>query len=325
MKIEQDLSDFIKDGNFIKKSQRKQVYKYLKSLQTESLNQASQIKIQNQHTQIEQSNSNNIQKLSERLQLSQEENLLLQNLYDQNEKYNQLKFEIKDSNQIKQESDDAFPKEGQKSLLKNSQSLTEDNYDSSLNQSDSVAQSDIEKQIQFIEDKWSQQMFEELNVNSNLSENFKTNQNEIFELLKSQNYYLLKKQNLDQSKEVFEGKELNQNSVGVNHIEIAEQIKVEQKAILAQNVKLSSNLKILVVEKIYYSYLSDQVNNLLLDDFRFWDKQLFQFLNQGLEKHFKSQEDKQIYNCLKFFDLVEQKMTQEKPEDREDGTIFGQN
>ncbi|KAL4483162.1 hypothetical protein ABPG74_019188 [Tetrahymena malaccensis] len=278
---QKDFDDILIQEITIKKSSRKYVKQFLKSLQQP--NQYSQLVMQESYEKNDkQSQDNQIQKSSVEIIDQQNDQLNVQNYQIEKQLDNQQQQEeINISDSLVQGQHKYTLKNGDemhKNIQKTTHCTFQDNQSSQYTKNSHIECSGLESQIKCIKEEWNIQIFDELNINSHLSQNFKNNQDQIFQELQKKRYYLLNKLNLSQNEEVFEGyqpsEQISSNGVcslyyfAVIHdlnekdfnqkMQKIVQLKVNNVNFLVDQIEVTQSTKILVLQRQYEFYVDNQ-------------------------------------------------------------------
>ncbi|KAL4509779.1 hypothetical protein ABPG73_022995 [Tetrahymena malaccensis] len=229
-----------------------------------------------------QSQDNQIQKSSVEIIDQQNDQLNVQNYQIEKQLDNQQQQEeINISDSLVQGQHKYTLKNGDemhKNIQKTTHCTFQDNQSSQYTKNSHIECSGLESQIKCIKEEWNIQIFDELNINSHLSQNFKNNQDQIFQELQKKRYYLLNKLNLSQNEEVFEGyqpsEQISSNGVcslyyfAVIHdlnekdfnqkMQKIVQLKVNNVNFLVDQIEVTQSTKILVLQRQYEFYVDNQ-------------------------------------------------------------------
>ncbi|KAL4483163.1 hypothetical protein ABPG74_019189 [Tetrahymena malaccensis] len=348
---QKDFDDILIREITIKKSSWKYVKQFLKNLQqpNQCIHEVSQnskkyaifnenkdlqqVIQQNNQINNKQSKENEIQKSHVEIIDKQNDQLNVQNYQIQKQLDNQQQQEeINISASLVQGQHKDILKntdEMHKNIRKTTHCTFQDNQSSKYTKNSHIKCSDLESKIIFTKEEWNIQIFEELNINSHLSQNFKNNQDQIFQELQKKRYYLLNKLNLSQNEEVFEGyqpsEQISSNGVcslyyfvvihDLNEKDFNQkmqkivQLKVNNINFLVDQIEVTQSTKILVLQRQYEFYVDNQVIDFLPQDFRVcWNNNDYELLDILGHLFYNLRE---YENSLKFYNQsleIKQKM-----------------
>ncbi|KAL4483158.1 hypothetical protein ABPG74_019184 [Tetrahymena malaccensis] len=334
------FEDYLMNDKTIKKALSKQIQdiQKIQPIQNQFIQNASennkQLQMLKQKLGFKQGDLKNNENTIKKSQRKQIQKSPQNSIYSQSEQQNVLNDHVEKSlgyKQIKYEKNISakgiqgqliLDEDTKKNMLKSKDKKFQVNQHDSIQftSNNNVQVCDSQIEIKFIKLEWSILIFQQLNVNSYLSDNFKSKEEQIFNKLQEKGYFLLNKVNQNQNQEVFEGyQQIEQTTIigickqyyfAVLHdfseedfslkIERACSISLNGLPLLIDYFIINQNTKIIIFQKQNYSDLDDQVIDFLIKDFKLWSYQLFDFLNSGLKNHFITDDDQ---NLLKSFKL----------------------